>query len=184
MTALVPHPSTPAGAFGVAAAVERSGAAALRFTYRLVGSLAGVRVPAAASPCRADRLWEHTCFEAFVGLADAAEYVELNFAPSGAWAMHRFARYREGGPLMPGEVPPRIALERGPERLDLEATVALDAWPPAFGVAALHVGLTAVVETTDGRLSYWALRHPSATPDFHHADGFAIRLSACEERAS
>jgi hypothetical protein len=184
MTALVPHPSTPISAFGVAAAVEWSGTGALRFAYRLVGSLARVRVPAASPSRRADRLWEHTCFEAFVGLAGAPAYVELNFAPSGAWALYRFDRYREGAPLVPDEVAPRIAVVRGPEHLDLEATVALDAWPPAYGTAALCIGLTAVVETTDGRLSYWALRHPAAMPDFHHADGFAVRLAACEERAS
>ena len=34
----------------------------------------------------------------------------------------------------------------------------------------------AVVEETDGRLSYWALTHPAERPDFHHRDGFVLPL--------
>ena len=36
----------------------------------------------------------------------------------------------------------------------------------------------AVVEEADGRLSYWALRHPPGRPDLHHADAFALRLTS------
>jgi hypothetical protein len=36
--------------------------------------------------------------------------------------------------------------------------------------------VSAVVETLDGALSYWALRHPPGKPDFHHADSFALEL--------
>ena len=40
----------------------------------------------------------------------------------------------------------------------------------------LRLGLSAVVEDVDGILSYWALRHPSGKPDFHHTDAFALQL--------
>ena len=40
----------------------------------------------------------------------------------------------------------------------------------------LRLALSAVVEADDGTLSYWALRHPPGRPDFHHADGFVLRL--------
>jgi len=33
-----------------------------------------------------------------------------------------------------------------------------------------------VIEETSGRLSYWALAHPSGKPDFHHADCFACEI--------
>ena len=36
--------------------------------------------------------------------------------------------------------------------------------------------LSAVIETTDGAMSYWALAHPSAKPDFHHPDSFVLDL--------
>ena len=32
-----------------------------------------------------------------------------------------------------------------------------------------------VVETRDGDLSYWALRHVAGRPDFHHPHAFAVR---------
>jgi len=80
MTPLVPHPSTPETAFGVAAGVERV-AGGLRFAYRVVGDLAAVRVPPPAPARRTDRLWEHTCFEAFVAVDGEPGYVELNAAP-------------------------------------------------------------------------------------------------------
>ena len=38
------------------------------------------------------------------------------------------------------------------------------------------IGLSAVVETTDGTLSYWALAHPRAQPDFHHPVGWTARV--------
>lgn len=183
MITLVPHPSAPEGAFGVAAEVDRLVTRALRFTYRLTGSLARVRLPVAAPSTRSDRLWEHTCFEAFVALADAPAYVELNFAPSGAWAVYGFDRYRAAAPLVPDLVAPHIAVTRAAESLELEATVALDDWSPAYGAGALRIGLTAVVEATDGRLTYWAIRHPAITPDFHDAAGFTFRIAAREEPA-
>jgi hypothetical protein len=168
MTPLVPHPSTPESAFGVAAGVERLAGDGLRFSYRIVGALGGVRMPAPAPSRRRDGLWERTCFEAFVQLHGETSYVEFNFAPSTEWAVYGFARYREAA--TPPAIVPAIEVERGAESLDVEATVA-------FGVSgALRVGLTAVVESVDGRRTYWALAHPSPTPDFHRADGFVARV--------
>jgi hypothetical protein len=42
------------------------------------------------------------------------------------------------------------------------------------------LGLSAVIEAADGSRSYWALRHPSSAPDFHHPDCFALTLAAPE----
>lgn len=32
----------------------------------------------------------------------------------------------------------------------------------------LRLALCAVIEASDGSLSYWALAHPADRPDFHH----------------
>ena len=40
----------------------------------------------------------------------------------------------------------------------------------------LALSFTAVIEDTDGRLSYWALAHAPGKPDFHHAHAFALEL--------
>jgi hypothetical protein len=48
---------------------------------------------------------------------------------------------------------------------------------PAGVVQASHrLALSAVIEETDGRKSYWALAHPPGTPDFHHPDCFTLEL--------
>ena len=171
MTPLVPHPSTPETAFGVAAGVERV-AGGLRFAYRVVGDLAAVRIPPPSPPRRTDGLWEHTCFEAFVAVDGEPGYVELNAAPSGAWALYAFARYRER--IADPDAAPAIEVARDADALDVTAVLPCPA-------AALRVGLTAVIERTDGRTSYWALVHPSSRPDFHDAGGFAAHVPAAAE---
>jgi ABC-type uncharacterized transport system permease subunit len=40
----------------------------------------------------------------------------------------------------------------------------------------LALALSVVVEHEDGVLSYWALAHPAAKPDFHHRDAFVLEL--------
>jgi len=41
-----------------------------------------------------------------------------------------------------------------------------------------RLGLAAVIEETNGRMSYWALKHPLGKADFHQTDGFALELPA------
>jgi hypothetical protein len=48
------------------------------------------------------------------------------------------------------------------------------------GASALRLALSAVIEETDGHLSYWALAHPAERPDFHHRDGFVLALEPPE----
>jgi hypothetical protein len=47
----------------------------------------------------------------------------------------------------------------------------------------LRVGLSAVIEANDGTLSYWALKHPAAKPDFHHPDSFVLELAFASQSA-
>ncbi|MDR3089617.1 MAG: hypothetical protein LBU39_07360 [Desulfobulbaceae bacterium] len=45
-----------------------------------------------------------------------------------------------------------------------------------------HVGLSAVLADGGGAKKYYALRHPAAQPDFHHAGGWTLALSASSGR--
>ncbi len=58
--------------------------------------------------------------------------------------------------------------------------MVLDAVLPAHGLPDTDgvIGLSAVIETADGQLSYWALAHPRAQPDFHHRAGWTAHLPA------
>ncbi len=169
MLRLVCHPqSRPGRVHGITAAVERL-PEGLRVSFAVAAELAGLRVPPARPPRMANRLWEHTCCEIFVARRGLPAYHEFNLSPSGEWAAHAFERYREGRLLADAGLDPRIAVRRGAGALELEALIRLEG-------EKLVIGLAAVLEAEDGSLSYWALRHPPGTPDFHHRDGFALEL--------
>ncbi len=170
---LLAHPACRSeGVRRVAACAEPAGPDLLRFRYVLEADLRRLRIPAAAAAGRADGLWAHTCFEAFVGLPDSPRYLELNFSPSGEWAAYRFDAYRAG--LAPAlRSAPRLVLRLGEETLELDAEVRLDG---SLSSPRLRIALSAVVEDREGRLSYWALRHPPGRPDFHHPESFSLAL--------
>lgn len=171
------HASTPCRAVRrllVTAARPAPGSLALRF--ELEGNLDGLRIPAAAAPTRADELWRHTCFEAFVGRDDSPTYCEFNFSPSYAWAAYRFGSCREGMRNVEAQVPPAMVLRLGDDRMLLEAHVDLAPDAQLVDCVAWRCNLAAVIEEADGRLSYWALAHPRARPDFHAPEGFTLAL--------
>ncbi len=167
------HPIWEAPAIlGLEADAERV-AARLTLAYRLIGDLAQLAVPAPAEPGRADELWGHTCFEAFVR-PEGDAYLEINIAPSRRWAIYRFDRYREG--MAPAQVAaPRIEISQTDAGLAL--TASLDLTPLAGFHGPWRVALAAVVEDAAGALSYWALGHPpGGRPDFHADAGFKLTL--------
>ena len=149
---------------------------ALAFNYTLEGDITRLRIPLPRLLRRTDRLWQHTCFEAFVSVKDKPEYYEFNFAPSGEWAVYRFRCYRDGAPLEDEELDPRITVRSVADRLNLDAIVRLDRLPTIEPHVSLRLALSAVVEEERGVLSYWALKHPPGKPDFHHPDAFMLEL--------
>jgi hypothetical protein len=151
----------------------------LLLRYRATGNIARLRLPRRVPAARADGLWRHTCFEAFLGAPGSAGYCEFNFSPSRQWAAYRFHSYRRG---MRGErevPPPRIATRSTPARYELQVFMRLDRHP--LRRAAWRLGLSAVIEEESGNKSYWALAHPRGRPDFHHSAGFACKLPPVEQ---
>jgi hypothetical protein len=177
---LLCHPSArsePARALSVC--LSRS-ADELRMTFRLDADLGRLRVPASRPPRIVTDLWRHTCFEVFMMLEGQSAYHELNFSPSGEWAVYAFSGYRAGGPLADETMRPRIDARSAGNRLELDARVRLNTLSPIHPGAPLRIGLAAVIEADDGRLSYWALRHHGGKPDFHDAGGFALLLGPAD----
>jgi hypothetical protein len=144
-------------------------------TFRLDGDIPRIWVSPPGVPRIATQLWRHTCFEAFIAVEGHPAYHEFNFAPSGEWAVYAFCGYRNGGPLSNEMMRPQIAVRSTGSRLELDALVRLDSLSAIHPSASLRIGLSAVIEASDG-LSYGALRHPADKPDFHDADGFALLL--------
>ena len=169
---LLPHPDFPTRAItavSVDAGRKPGGDIALR--YYVEGNLEAVVWPTPVEhPQRADHLWQHTCFEAFVGFDADPSYYELNFSPAGCWAAYRFDHYRTGGRDVAN------ALLRG--GLTVSTTRVHAKLPDLDDQREWRLGLSAIFETRDGAKSYWALRHPPGKPDFHHVDCFAARIAA------
>ena len=133
-------------------------------------------LPGLAAPLRVDGLWQHTCFEAFLGRDDSAGYCEFNLAPSSAWAAYRFTGYRDGMRSIEGAAAPALALQREAQTLLVEVHIALAPDSGLVGHDTLRCGMAAVIEHVDGGLSYWALAHLQARPDFHAPEGFVLAL--------
>lgn len=155
------------------ATAHRVASEGLALLYRLEGKMDALAIPAPLeAPGPTDGLWQHTCFEAFVSEPQSEAYREFNFAPSGAWATYEFESYRVRHNWQPS-CAPSIALRRSNTVIELEAFVPAALLPSS---SALVLGLTAAIESSDKKLSYWALKHPSEKPDFHHRGGFVLPL--------
>src|SRR5262245_26650423 len=98
----------------------------LLLRYVVTGRMGELRLPPVAAAAHTDELWQHTCFEAFVGSSVDAAYYEFNFAPSTEWAAYRFGSYRNGMRVATETSAPRIEVKSGPEHYTLQAEVALD----------------------------------------------------------
>lgn len=177
---LHPHPETPCPTVdAIMVEILRPAPGRLLLTYELVGRVDAIRWPAPAAPSRTDGLWRHTCCEAFLRDGHGDGYLEINLSPSTAWAAYRFDAYRTGMRPADDVAAPAIEIRRDAGRVTLRATLTLGHLATTSADAPLRLGLSAVIEDTDGRLADWALAHPPGRPDFHHADGFAAALPPC-----
>jgi len=172
---LVRHPASPCDAVTAITVDASRRGPTLDLRYAVTGAVAGVRWPARTDGTRADELWKHTCFEAFVRSSGAAAYCEFNLSPSTAWAAYGFSGHRAG--MRPLQISsPRIAVQNDGARFELRAELDLGGVSDLATDSAWDMALSAVIEETNGRISYWALAHPPGRPDFHHPDCFALRL--------
>ena len=163
--------SSEASVRALTASVQREGEGILRFRYQLDAELSALRIPAMSVSRRADELWKHTCFEAFMATDEG--YLEFNFSPSTEWAAYSFTSYRKGMAPVALASPPRIEVTRSASRLVVDARVEVR----SFLQNTKHrIALTAVIEDDSGRISYWALKHAPDKPDFHHAAGFILEV--------
>lgn len=163
---LVPFPdSDDPGLDAITVTVSRRGQE-MSLVYRIEGRTEIVVWPAKSGDGRADDLWRHTCFEAFVETPDG--YAEFNLSPSGRWASYRFDSYRAG--MRPADDRAWI------DGCDVDQKEAVLSGRIVLPVGARRLALSAVIENLDGRKTYWALAHPSDKPDFHHPDSFVLEL--------
>jgi hypothetical protein len=179
--ALKLHPgSRPTAAAQIDVDVTRPGPGSLMLRYVATGPVSHLELPARAAPTRADELWKHTCFEAFIAAPNGGGYCEFNFSPSSQWAAYRFGGYRDGMTEIGEILAPNISARSDATRFELSVRLDLGRVPDLAGLKAWRLGLSAVIEDINRGIAYWALAHPPGKPDFHHASGFACQLSVAE----
>jgi hypothetical protein len=160
MPSLVRHPNSPSDAVqSIEAELERLPGGAIA-TFKVRGDLTKLVIPPATSPQRSDELWRTTCFELFVA-GEGSGYREYNFSPSGAWAAYEFADYRAGMRNVQAAI--EMEISQTNNILELSAKINTEFPNPVL------VGLTTVIEESEGRLSYWSTSFAPGKPDFHAA---------------
>ena len=102
--------------------------ASLLVLYRIAGDIDRLRLPPAGFARRADGLWQHSCFEAFLRAGPVASYYEFNLAPSGDWAAWRFGRLRSER-ITPDIPAPRMERRHFPDGYELGARIPIAALP-------------------------------------------------------
>jgi len=182
-SSLLCHPATPCTALTTLhTEVCWQADGALRLCFTLTGALDALLIPAPLAQAGfRDDLWQHTCCEAFISAGETPAYREFNFAPSGEWAAYAFLARRERDLAWHPMQAPVITTQHTPSALILTASLPAALLPA--DTRDLHIGLTAVIESTDATLSYWALAHPDARPDFHRREAFCLRVSSVNRTA-
>lgn len=176
-TQLISHPATPCPAiYDFSVSIDYDSDGNLHLSYYLFGELSGIRIPPPLTPSAKDGLWQQTCFEAFIASENQNSYYEFNFSPSGQYAAYAFRDYRiRRDWLITEDIP--INFTKIDEKLVLQTTLSSINLPIS---KVLQLGLSAVLETHNGKKSYWALHHPAATPDFHHRDSLTLAINQIE----
>ncbi len=158
----------------VEAVWQASGAMAFSFGLRPGpgwDSLEGLRISSRTGlPQRRDGLWDHTCFEAFLGWLNrrtTGSSTPLPTATGTSTPSAPTAALRSWW-ICPSHLGLSCAVRPG-ICAATSSSISPPCWPEAMQP---EIGLAMVVEEQEDRLSYWALSHPGDQPDFHDRRAF------------
>ncbi|NCJ05440.1 hypothetical protein GS597_02705 [Synechococcales cyanobacterium C] len=145
--------------------------------YRLMDPKGIVVIsPPASAPTRHHHLWQSTCFELFLAERGCDRYWEVNLSPAGHWNLYRFEGYRQGMQEEHAVMTLPFQISAQPQIFQIEFDLELGLLRAKLG--SLDIGVTAVLATQGGALSYWALTHCQAQADFHCRDSFTLTLAS------
>jgi hypothetical protein len=147
----------------------------LKLVFELRGEVSQIYLPEKSpNPKRRDELWKRTCFEVFFGPEQKNNYWEINLSPTGDWNAYSFTGYREGMKSESKIAGFQTQVVKTPQSLRLEATS--DLYNLNLNSAPMKLSVTAVIETLEGKQSYWAFQHSGEKPDFHLGSSFTARF--------
>ena len=70
-----------------------------------------------------------------------------------------------------------FVFQRSAGGCELIADIPIQALPDLATATSVRAGVSAVVESEDGSLSWWALAHAGDKPDFHDPSTFVLRVA-------
>lgn len=123
---------------------------------------------------RKNELWKNTCFEFFVKKSGHKNYYEFNSDSLGNWNFYKFTDYRS--PLEIEEKVPEMKLKTEQIGEIKKLNFEVDLSPLFRHPDSLLFSFSSVINES-GKISYWAHRHSSEKPDFHHVNNFTIEAN-------
>ncbi|MDG4475042.1 DOMON-like domain-containing protein [Thiovibrio frasassiensis] len=169
---LHPFPGQDSGGITIHGTIKRT-EQSISLSFCLQGNLDDLVLPTAPTRERRDNLWQATCLEMFWSEEGRKNYGEMNLAPNGAWNVYGFTEYRAGMHREERVSEPAVTTARTPDTFTLTAQLDIAS---LLGSPPIRIGVSAVLQHRDNRLSYWALTHPAEKPDFHAPQTFLLRL--------
>ncbi|RUT05737.1 hypothetical protein DSM106972_037440 [Dulcicalothrix desertica PCC 7102] len=146
----------------------------LTISYNLLGDIQQVDIVSPETPARKHELWQDTCFEFFLGAKNSSGYWEFNLSPAGHWNIYRFNNYRQGMQEETAFTTLPFNVKHNSDSLSLALDVNLG---KIISVEQqIEVAITTVIKRTNGDVTYWALSHKGAKPDFHLRESFVVEL--------
>ena len=169
---LIPYPSGQIPNIDIIGEIERI-ENQLSIHYAVQGDIRNILLPSKATSTRKDDLWKATCFEFFFAIPDLPEYWEANMSPLGAWNVYHMDAYRRIGfceETKIQELP--FDFRKADDKYLLDVSMHLS--PVLQASQKIQVGITAIIQTTGGNETYWALTHLGAQADFHLRESFIL----------
>ncbi len=172
---LIPFPAHPIPEITITGNIARQNNV-LALHYSLVGNIEEIFLSSpAVHPGRRDELWKMTCLEFFLAVKDQQPYWEFNMSPSGDWNVYRMDAYRRIGFREETSIQ-RLPFEFKRENNGYSLDCSIDLSPIISTEQRIQAGITTVIQTKDGKISYWALLHPTSQADFHLKESFLCSL--------
>jgi hypothetical protein len=172
---LIPFPTAEFPAIEITGKIARQDNL-LSLHYSVQGNIEDIRLPVPPeSPAREHDLWKATCFEFFLAIHDRPEYWEFNLSPSGDWNVYAMDAYRQIN-MREESAYAQFPFEFTQTNNELSLDVAVNLSRLFRRQSVLLIGITAIIQATDGSETYWALTHPGPRADFHLRESFVIEL--------
>jgi hypothetical protein len=126
---------------------------------------------------RATGLWENTCFELFLK-NKTNQYIEFNFSPCFEWNCFYFNKKGDELKEWNKMQRPETDILLSQDHFLHFSVIKKNLFPDGFfdNEDKLDVGITTVIKSKSGQMSYWALSHNDIRPNFHHFDSFKYKF--------